>query len=63
MILLLNCQTHYDALRAAKREVRVLAWGTSAFHLAKRMRLIAPAGKICCRCVLAKPMERERRNP
>ncbi len=44
-----------DGARAAKREQRVRARGTSLTQFAIRPRLMAVAVATCCRCVLASP--------
>ena len=49
--------------RAAKREVRVWAWGRSSSHATSRSILIAAAMATCCRCVFATPQNRLRRRP
>lgn len=55
LTLLAKSLSRQAVLSAAKRDMRVLAKGTSRNHASRRTTLIAAAVATCCRCVFASP--------
>src|SRR4051794_2035107 len=61
--LMQDCRRSQEARASrAKRERRVFSGGTPANQFTTRWTLIAAAVTACCRLVLAKPQQRERRK-